>query len=482
MDLQNTTSIIGRFRNTFIGDRAFYKSVLTLVLPIIAQNSISNFVNLLDNIMVGQVGTAQMSGVAIVNQLTFVFFLTMFGGIAGPGIYGAQFYGARNYEGLRQTFRFKLWTVVVIYVIAVTVFLTKGKYLISLYLTGEGDPAQAAEMLAYGSKYLFVMLFGLLPFALTTAYSSTLRETGESLLPMKAGIAAVLVNLALNYILIFGKFGAPALGVVGAAIATVISRYVELTIIVIYTHRHVERFPFIKGLYSSLRVPFSLIKVIMKKGILLLLNELFWSLGVTTQTQIFSTCGLNVIAGLNISGTVTNLFNVVFISMGTAVGVMTGQALGANDIKKAKSIVWKLIFFSICTCIVIGGMLAAVSPFVPKLYNTTEDVRRLATHFMLTSAGYMAFFSITHNSYFAIRSGGKTLITFIFDSVYLWCFCIPYVYMLTHFANLSILAIYPLSYVPEVIKSFIGVAILRKGYWAQNIVADGNTSPSAENY
>ncbi len=473
---------LGRFRRTFIGDRAFYKTVLALVLPIIVQNMISNFVNLLDNIMVGQVGTVQMSGVAIANQLLFVFNLTIFGGLSGPGIFGAQFFGAGDNEGLRHTFRFKLWTAALILAVAVTVFLSGDKPLISLYLTGEGNAADAAAMLEYGRSYLKTMLWGLLPFALSQVYSSTLRETGETVLPMKASIAAVFTNLCLNYVLIFGKLGFPALGVVGAAIATVISRFVELGIIVTYTHRHIEKFPFIAGMYRSLKVPGKLALTIFKKGTPLLVNELLWSLGVTTLTQIFSTRGLNVVAGLNISSTIVNLFNVVFISMGVAVAVMVGQALGAGDIPRAKSYVWKLIFFSICTCFVIGGALAAVSPIIPRIYNTTGDVRRLATYFMLTSALYMAFNAIAHCCYFAIRSGGKTFVTFLFDSAYSWVVAVPYAYVLTHFTKLDIFILYPVCYITDAVKSLIGIFVVRTGYWAQNIVSTGAAAgPSGEN-
>lgn len=466
------TSAIGRFKSTFIGDRAFYKTVLSLILPIIIQNTISNFVNLLDNIMVGQVGTAQMSGVAIVNQLIFVFNLTIFGGLAGPGIYGAQFYGAGDNEGLRNTFRYKLWTVAIILAAAIGVFLTHGDTLISLYLTGEGNAADVPLMLGYGHDYLCIMLWGLLPFALSQVYSSTLRATGETMLPMKAGITAVFVNLVLNYILIFGKLGFPVLGVAGAAIATVISRYAELAVIIGYTHRHKAHFPFIINIYMTMKVPGRLAKKIFRKGMPLIVNELLWSLSVTAFTQIISTRGLNIVAGLNISSTITNLFNVVFISMGSAVAVMVGQALGAGEIQKAKAYVWKIIFFDVSACVVLGGILIAVAPVIPHIYNTTDEVRRLATHFMRTSAIYMGFFATTHCCYYAMRSGGKTLVTFFFDCIYAWLVYVPFAYLFTHFTKLDIFTLYIICYIPDALKSVIGVLIVRTGRWAQNIVAE----------
>lgn len=464
--------VFRKFRDTFIGDRKFYTTVFMLVLPLIMQNAISNFVNLLDNIMIGKVGTSQMSGVAIANQLIFVFNLTIFGGLSGAGIFGAQFFGAEDHEGLRNTVRFKLWTTAVTLGVAVVVFLTCGDQLISLYLTGDGDAAERAAMLEYSRSYLRIMLWGLLPFSLSQVYGGTLRETGETILPMKASLTGVLTNLCLNYILIFGKLGFPALGVEGAAIATVISRFVELAIIVVYAHRHTDRFKFIEGLYRTIKIPKGLTMNIIKKGMPLLVNELFWSLGMTTLTQIFSTRGLNVVAALNITSTITSMFNVFVFSMGSAVAVMVGQALGANDIPRAKQTAWRLIFFDVCTCIVVSAVLVALSPIIPNIYNTTDYVSMLATRFMQTSAIYMVFNAVSNCTYFTIRSGGKTFITFLFDSVYSWVVFVPFTYVLTHFTTLNIMILYPICYLPDIIKCIIGIIVVKDGHWAQNMVSD----------
>ncbi len=463
---------MNRFQNKLIGDRKFYRTVLALVLPVIAQNIISCFVNLLDNIMVGQVGTTQMSGVAIANELIFVFMLAIFGAVSGAGIYGAQFAGAKDWEGLRQTFRFKILSALVITVISASVMLFLDDPLISLFLKGEGNAADATAMLLYGKQYLHIMLIGLLPFALTQCYSGTLRETGETRLPMAASMAAVVVNLVFNYLLIYGKFGFPMLGVEGAAVATVLSRFAELGIVAILTHTRRSRFFFMKGVYSGFRIGRQLAKNIAAKSLPLLFNDLFWSLGMAALTQIFSTCGLMVVAGLNIAGTISNLFNVFFISMGTAVGVMVGQTLGMNDIALAKRYAWKLIFFSVCVCILLGSALALCAGFIPNIYNTSDEVRRLATLFMRTSAMCMVFNAISHCCYFTIRSGGKTFITLLFDSVFTWAICVPYTYIMVHYAGLGIELLYPLCYLTEVLKCTIGILIVRSGHWAKNIIED----------
>ena len=185
-------------RKKLIGTKDFYKLVLSVAVPIMIQNGITNFVGLLDNIMVGQVGTEQMSGVAVANQLLFVFNICVFGAISGAGIFGAQFYGCGNYEGVRNAFRFKLWFCAALVVIGIAVFIGGGESLISLYLHESSEAGDVARTLSFGYSYLLWMLLGLLPYALSQTYSSTLRESGETLLPMKAGIAAVLVNLVLK--------------------------------------------------------------------------------------------------------------------------------------------------------------------------------------------------------------------------------------------------------------------------------------------
>ena len=243
----------------YIGDRAFYRRCLRLTIPIMVQMGITNFVNLLDNIMVGQIGTISLSGVSIVNGLIFEFNLCIFGASAGAGIFTAQFHGSMDHNGIRYTFRFKLIICTLLSLVGVSIFLFGEDFLIRLYLTGDGDAATADAVAAEAGRYLHIMLLGFLPFALTNVYSSTLKECDNTVVPMVGGVLAVLVNLCFNYILIFGHLGFPALGVEGAAIATVLSRFVELAIVAGWTHLHPKEHPFIKHAYRSLYIPGALL-------------------------------------------------------------------------------------------------------------------------------------------------------------------------------------------------------------------------------
>ena len=458
------------FKKKFIGDKAFYSMVLALAVPVMIQNGITNFVGLLDNIMVGQVGTEQMSGVAIANQLVFVFNLCIFGGVSGAGIFGAQFFGKGDSDGVRDILRIKLWLALVLSVAAGVVFTFWSEPLISLFLHEGSESGDLAATLLYGKQYLSLMRLLLVPFALVQAYASTLRETGETKLPMQAGVVAVLVNLVFNYLLIYGKLGFPVLGVRGAAIATILSRIVEAGIVIAWTHRNRERNPFAVGLYRTLRVPSALLGQVAVKGSPLLVNEALWSMAMTTLAQCYSLRGLAVVAAVNITSTITNLFNIVFMSLGSSIGIIVGNLLGAGRMREARDADNKLIAFSVASCLLVGAIMAVVAPLFPRLYNTTDEVRRLAGSMILISAAIMPFHAFTHATYFTLRSGGKTFVTFLFDSVFVWAVNVPIAFVLSRFTGLPILPLFAVCQAIEILKSFMGYFFVRSDVWMQNIV------------
>ena len=457
-------------QHKLIGDRAFYRRALSVALPIIIQNGITTFVSLLDNIMVGSIGSDQMSGVSIVNGLLFVFNLCIFGASSGAGIFTAQFFGSRNHEGVRHTFRFKFLVCLLLSLIGIGIFALAGKPLIGLYLQGEGDPAQAARIMEYGLQYLAVMMVGFVPFAISNAYASTLRESGQTVVPMFAGICAVVVNLSLNAILIFGLLGAPALGVRGAAVATVISRFVELAIVAGWTHLNPKKNPFVCGVFRSLYIPGVLLKNIIVKGMPLLVNEFFWASGMAIMRQCYSTCGLDVVPAMNISTVFQDLGSVVYLSMGNAVGIIMGQMLGAgNSRETVMDANNKLIAVSVAAGVFFAGLMASFSGLFPGIYNTTDEVRHLATQLIIVSACMMPVFSYANATYFTLRSGGQTMVTFLFDSVFVWVVNVPLGYCLSRFTDLPIVPLYAICVGVDIFKCAVGFYMIRKGVWIRNL-------------
>ncbi len=461
------------FIKKYIGDKKFYRMLIILVLPMIVQQGITNFVSLLDNLMVGRLGTLQMSSVSIANQLIFVFNLTVFGGLSGVSIFGTQFVGLGDKKGMRDTFRFKMIFSVIISLLAIGIFIFFDDELIMLFLKSEQNtPAEIAETLATAKEYLRVAIIGLLPFAVVQAYSISLKEMGETVYPMVAGICAIVVNFTFNILLIFGYLGFPRLGVVGAAIATVMSRFVELAVVVIATHRKADRFHFIKGAYKSFKIPAELVKKIAITGTPLMLNETCWSLAMSFINQSYSSRGLIVVAASNISTTAWNLFCIIMFAMGSAVSILVGQRLGAGDKEGAVDIDNKLIFATLASHIVIGLLIIASAPFIPLMYNVEPEVQSLATKFLIIAGASLPIHAVIHEIYFTVRSGGKTIVTFLFDSVYSWTIPAVLAFVLCRFTTIPIVTVFFIIQFSDIIKLFIGIPMLKPSFWAKCVVND----------
>ena len=401
-------------KSRYIGDKSFYRRALALAVPIMIQTGITNFVNMLDNLMVGSVGTEAMTGVAVSNQLIFIFNLCVYGAVTGAGIFTAQYFGKGDNNGIRYTFRFKIIVCLLISLIFGAVIFLSGENILGLYLKGEGSLAAAKASAKVAISYTQIMFIGVLPYALTQCYGSTLRETGRPKVPMYAGVLAVLLNLSLNYVLIFGHLGFPRLGTNGAAIATVISRFAELLYVAVGAHIG-KKSEFIKGAFRSFRVPVVLVKKMVYKGTPLLLNEFFWSTGIAFINQCYSVRGLAVVAADNIVLAFFNVFSVVFFAVGISIGIIEGQILGAGKTDEAMDTAVKMRAFSVFAAIIVGAAFALFSGLIPKMYNTTDEVRNLAKWMIIITALSMPVDAFAQSSYFTLRSGGKVLTTIVFS-------------------------------------------------------------------
>lgn len=456
---------------SLIAPASFYLHVMAIALPIMIQNGITNVVGMLDNLMVGQLNTEAMSGVSIVNQLLFVFYLCIFGGLAGIGIFSAQFWGKKDFKGMQYTVRAKMILALLLTAVGLFVLYVFRSELIGMFLHEGGDTGDLELTMKFAISYLFVMYIGLLPMAITNVYASTLRETGQTVLPMCAGIIAVFVNLIGNYILIYGKFGAPALGVTGAALATVISRFVEMFIVVTWTHTNPDKNPYIKGCYKSIHIPRDLVFNFIKKGAPLLANEALWSMGMTMLVQCYSVRGLESIAAFNINNSLSNVFNIVFIAMGSATSILLGQELGAGRLSGAKLYALRLTLFSVILSSISGLMLFIIAPVFPDLYNTSDQIKHIALGLLRVNSICMPLYAFTNSAYFTIRSGGKTFITFLFDSCFCWIVSFPVAFVLSRYTNLPLVWMFLTVQSMDLIKSVIGFKIVIRGKWIHDLTS-----------
>lgn len=460
--------------NRLIGDRAFYKTLITVALPIMLQNGITELVSLLDNVMIGHTGTEEYNAVVIVNQLVFVYMVCVFGALAGAGIFSAQFYGNRDDEGVRNAFRFKLYAAGTVVLVGALVFGFGGEQLISLYLHDANDGADLALVTQYGLEYLHIIMICMIPHALSMVYASTLRETGKTVPPMIAGSVALLVNLAGNYLLIFGNLGFPEMGVRGAALATAFARFVEFGILLVYTHANKKKNPFAKGLYRTLLVPGALIGQITVKGLPLLFNEVLWSSGMAVLAQCYSVRGSAAVGAYGITSTMSNMFGIAMMALGNAVAIIVGQKLGSGDIEGAKLADSRLIFTSTAACAVIGGTMALTAPLFPQMFSEVSEESRVLAVDMIRIAGLMLpCNAFAHSTYFTLRSGGRSLFVFAFDSGFMWLICVPVAFILGHLTSIPLVPMYAIVLSLELIKCVLGFFFVKSGFWAKNLIKAG---------
>ncbi len=456
---------------SLIGTPSFYRNILAISIPVMIQNGITNLVNLLDNVMIGSLGTEALSAVSIVNQFVFIFNLVIFGAASAAGIFTAQYHGYKDNEGVRSTARFKFIINLLSSVACIVLFLIFDEELISFFLYDGSAEGDLALTLALGKDYLKVMVIGFVPFALSNVYMSTMRETGETVVPMYASAAAVVTNCVGNAILIFGLFGAPALGVVGAAVATVLSRFVELGVLAVYAHTHTERCYFAKGLYRTLKIPRTLFSRILIKGLPLMFNELFWSLAVTLRNQCYATRGLDVVAAQTVAVTVNNLVSVIWMSVGFSIAIIVGNLLGAGKIEEARDTGNKMVALSAVVGVGLGAVMIALSRVFPLLFGVEPAVFDISS-FMLIILGIMTPVSaFCHASYFTLRTGGKILITVLLDSVFMWTLTVPVCFVLSRFTSLSIKPLFILCQLVDLLKAAFALFLLFKVKWASRIVS-----------
>ena len=465
---------MSRLKNNLIGDRAFYKAAFAIALPIIIQQTITNAVSLLDNVMVGRVGDLEYTAVGIINQLMVIVNLSLFGALSAAGIFSSQYAGAKNDEGLRNTFRMKLIIGFIILSISAFVLGFFPDTLSGLYIADGTSTADAEKTIGFASEYVRIMLIGLVPFTLAQIYAQSLKEIGETKLPMYASVLAIFVNIGFNYILIFGKLGCPKLGVVGAAIATVISRFAEMAFLVVLTHRKKKTYTFIEGVYKTLAVPKRLVKDVIKKGIPLIANEFLWSTGIAMYLQCYSVRGLDVVQAATIASAVNNFFGVMSIAIGMTVAVMVGQCLGAKEFEKAKETSWRLITLGVVSCLLMGLVLVALSGVIPNLYKADSDVKSLASTFLCIIALSLPLQAFANGAYFTLRSGGKTMLTFWLDSGFMWVIAVPVAFILSNYTSLGITFVYLIVQCLDILKCFIGVPLIKSGMWLSNIVEEEN--------
>ena len=455
----------------FIGDKKFYRLLFAILLPIIAQQFITQFVSMIDNIMVCRVGNDEMIGVSLGNQLLFVLMLGIFGAMSGASIFGTQFFGANDKEGYQESFRFKWLVGLILIGLGFFVLFTFSDELIGAFIKGvEGEYSNGERVLEVGKSYLYIMLVGMLPFLIKEIYASSLREQKETFFPMICGITAILVNMVLDWAMIFGHLGFKEMGAIGAAIATVVARLVEMLMVVIYTHARIKKYSFLKGVYKKLYVSFSNIRKFLSKTIPLMGNEIFWSLGMTMIVNCLSFRGLDTLGAINIRNTVNSVFIVTGNSMGVASSIVLGNLIGAGKTEEAHDTSYKLLSGAVIIAVFLALFEFGLSFVIPGLFNTSSEIKANAVELIRAGSILLPIFVFNTTCYFILRTGGKIYITLAFDSLFIWSVRLPLAYFLARYTGLNIVLVCLIMEGSDILKTIVGYVLVDKGIWLKKLV------------
>lgn len=448
---------------SFIGDRHFYKRLFAISLPIVLQQLLTSSLQLIDNLMVGDLGELAIGSVSVVNQLYFVIILITFGALGGAGIYTAQYFGSKEEEKLKQTFRFKLIVALLLVILSIVVFSVLGEYLIGFFTENQ-------VTIAGGMDYLNIVKWSMLPWAFSIAISTTFREIGTTKPLLWITLGAIITNTVLNYLLIFGNFGFPNLGIEGAAYATLASRFVEFLLMFVLLIKKGKIFN--TKIKDVFKIDALILKAIIIMALPLLLNEFFWSMGQTMFLQSYSTRGDSALAAMNITNAISQLVFVTFGGIGTGIAVMVGNTLGMNQLEVAKDNAKKVIAFAVAFAFVTGMMLFILSFFILDLYDITETTKRIAANNIRINAIFIPVYSFNVSMYFTLRAGGDTRSTMMMDSGYMWVVQVPLIFILARVTNLNVIMLFLIVQLLELPKSVFALSRYKKENWVRNLAIE----------
>lgn len=448
---------------SFIGDRHFYKRLFAISLPIVLQQLLTSSLQLIDNLMVGDLGELAIGSVSVVNQLYFVIILITFGALGGAGIFTAQYFGSKEEEKLKQTFRFKLIVALLLVILSIVVFSVLGEYLIGFFTENQ-------VTIAGGMDYLNIVKWSMLPWAFSIAISTTFREIGTTKPLLWITLGAIITNTVLNYLLIFGNFGFPNLGIEGAAYATLASRFVEFLLMFVLLIRKGKIFN--TKIKDVFKIDALILKAIIIMALPLLLNEFFWSMGQTMFLQSYSTRGDSALAAMNITNAISQLVFVTFGGIGTGIAVMVGNTLGMNQLEVAKDNAKKVIAFAVAFAFVTGMMLFILSFFILDLYDITETTKRIAANNIRINAIFIPVYSFNVSMYFTLRAGGDTRSTMMMDSGYMWVVQVPLIFILARVTNLNVIMLFLIVQLLELPKSVFALSRYKKENWVRNLAIE----------
>lgn len=447
---------------SFLKDRSFLREMLTIALPISFQQLINASLNMIDVIMVGQLGEASIAALGLSNQVFFVFILLLFGLTSGMAIFTAQFWGKQEVDPIRKVLGMCLAitsAIALLFTLATTL----------MPRTVLGFYTNDTEVIEIGASYLSIVGFSYIPVAIATSYIATLRSIHLVKLTVVATISALVFKTILGYILIFGMFGLPALGVRGAAIGTASGWTLELILLLILVYT--QKTPLAANPLTFFSFDYAFFGRVLKTTLPALANEMFWSLGITTYNAIYARIGTDSIAAINVNATIEELGFVVFMGLGNACAVMVGNRIGAGKKEEAFETVRRVVILAMLSAWTVGLLVFLLRDVVVNLYDLSPSGEYNVRMLMLMMACTLWIRMFNFSTFIgALRAGGDTRFALLMELCSIWLIGVPAAYIGAFVLHFPVYIVYLMVALEEVAKAFVSGWRVYSRKWIHDLV------------
>jgi len=445
------------------GDKKFLNTMLKLAAPIMLQNLIFSSLNLVDGVMIGQLGESAVAAVGIANQIFFLVSLLFFGIGSGSAIFAAQYWGRKDTERIQSVLGLSLLMSISGAVLFSLVAILLPVQVISIY---SKDPA----VISQGSVYLQIVAFSYVVTAITNSFAFVLRSTENVKLPLLTSLVALSLNTLMNYGLVLGNFGLPSLGVKGAAIATIISRLIEVVLLLLIIYR--RKLPVAAKLPALLNFKILSIKKFFNTTLPVIATEIIWSFGITTYNVVYARIGTESIAAVNIAGTLDRIIFVVFIGLGNACAIMIGNRIGAQENELATDYAKKYLLLGAIGASVLGLiMFLFVTPLL-SFYQVSAATIDLTVKLISLMALSLPIRSLNLILLIGVlRAGGDTRVAFFIDAGSVWVVGVPMAFIGAYVLGLPVHWVYLMVLADEAVKLVFGLYRFFSQRWINYLVA-----------